>query len=398
MKVVADIQGVDMTAYATSMAQISRAALSMQEAMRVSTENTGIARMLEAVKLHDAAMQVAAGPLEELRRSGFFDAKTFLDHDELAVIQQAMAGFEARFRLPDMTETARLLEEFQKSQFSATLAVHAAEIASLQHGMDSMRTPWLAVEDAMSSITGFAEIQKIGLAVARLPAFDESLSAALRVDLGDWREQITWRPEIFTDLVARSDFYASLGFNRALTDFPLSAFEQSLDIAGLRSPAPLIVEKRELVQPATGDGEEGGLTRTNAAHDRIQRLERRLRKFIDEEMTHAFGADWPKHRLPNGLYEQWQDRKKKAEQAGAEERPLVDYADFTDYALLICRSDNWREVFGAFFNRPESVRESFQRLYPIRLDTMHARLITQDDELFLHVEVRRLMKVISKPD
>jgi hypothetical protein len=59
---------------------------------------------------------------------------------------------------------------------------------------------------------------------------------------------------------------------------------------------------------------------------------------------------------------------------------------------IICRTDNWRQVFATFFNRPESVRESLQRLYPIRLDTMHARLITQDDELYLHVEVMRLFK------
>ena len=40
------------------------------------------------------------------------------------------------------------------------------------------------------------------------------------------------------------------------------------------------------------------------------------------------------------------------------------------------------------------VRETFQRLYPIRLDTMHARP-KQDDELLLYVETRRFMKVIE---
>lgn len=64
--------------------------------------------------------------------------------------------------------------------------------------------------------------------------------------------------------------------------------------------------------------------------------------------------------------------------------------------LVIGKADNWREVFGPSFVRLESVRESFQRLYPIRLDTMHARLITQDDELLLHVEVKRLVKVVTK--
>ena len=74
----------------------------------------------------------------------------------------------------------------------------------------------------------------------------------------------------------------------------------------------------------------------------------------------------------------------------------IAYADFTDYERVICRSDNWREIFTTFFDRPESVRESFQRLYPIRLDTMHARPITQDDELLLYVETQRLVKVIVR--
>jgi hypothetical protein len=52
-------------------------------------------------------------------------------------------------------------------------------------------------------------------------------------------------------------------------------------------------------------------------------------------------------------------------------------------------------VFEPFFRRLEDVRESFQRLHPIRLDTMHARPITQDDELLLYVEARRLARVMT---
>jgi Swt1-like HEPN len=140
--------------------------------------------------------------------------------------------------------------------------------------------------------------------------------------------------------------------------------------------------------------EERALARTNAAHDQLQRLERMLRKFIDRQMTNAFGPDWPQHQLPNGVFEKWREKRRTAEQYGAEKLPLIEYADFTEYEPLICRRDNWREVFGTIFKRQESVRECFQRLYPIRLDTMHARLITQDDELFLRVEIKRLVKVI----
>ena len=74
--------------------------------------------------------------------------------------------------------------------------------------------------------------------------------------------------------------------------------------------------------------------------------------------------------------------------------PLVVFADFTDYEKVICKRDNW-PVFEPFFVRPESIRETFQRLYPIRLDTMHSRPITQDDELLLWLETRRIIRAIG---
>lgn len=222
-------------------------------------------------------------------------------------------------------------------------------------------------------------------------------TTALRVGLGDWRETISWPKDIFTDLAVRSDFYAGLGFNHALTDFPGPAFEQSLDIAGLlRDPPPIIALYGAPVAPADDDAQEEGLARTNIAHDWLLRLETQLRSFIDAAMTNAFGPKWHKQRLPNGLHDEWQEKKRKAMQAGGKDWPLIAYADFTDYERVICKSDNWREVFAVFFVRTESVRESFQRLYPIRLDTMHARPITQDDELLLYVETRRIVNVIRK--
>ena len=111
-------------------------------------------------------------------------------------------------------------------------------------------------------------------------------------------------------------------------------------------------------------------------------------------MTSAFGSDWPKHRLPKDLYDKWHEKKRAAEKVGRGTWPLIAYADFTDYERVICKKDNWREVFGTYFGRPESVRETFQRLHLIRLDTMHGRLIAQADELLLYVEVQRLIKVI----
>jgi hypothetical protein len=355
---------------------------------RFLEENSAIARALEALRSQEELARTALGPMWELRQAGLF-AEDAPWQRTAALARGAIANFEARFRLPDQLESGFLAEQFSARAIAADLALPNQGVAALalQQAMEKMRTPWLDQQEAMRSVAGFAEIQRIGEAVRTMPAFDDSLAATLRRSLGDWRDPIQWRSEIFTDLTARADFYVGLGFNPALTDFPLPAFEQGLKIAGLE-PSPSESE------PA--DPEEEGLLRTNAAHDQLQRVERSLRRFIDKKLIRVCGPDWPKHRLPNGVYDNWQEKKRKAEEAGAEERPLIEYSDFTDYAGIICKKDNWREVFRTFFRREESVRETFQRLHPIRLDVAHARLITQDDEFFLRVEVKRLEKVIGE--
>ncbi len=77
------------------------------------------------------------------------------------------------------------------------------------------------------------------------------------------------------------------------------------------------------------------------------------------------------------------------------ERRLIAYADFTDYVRMIVRKDNWEQIFRPFFRRKALVQESLQRLCPIRVCAMHARVITQDDELFLMAETVRLLKAMG---
>jgi len=412
IKTILDIQkSLNKPRYAEMIEAATRPA---SAALRHLYENPGIERMLESIRVNEAAMRAALGPLDEirrqheslmrsslgpledLRRASIVDIHSPLRR-EIEAAQKALASYTERFQLPDATAAARLLEQLRIDPPKDMLARYAQEESSLRRAIESMRTPWLDVQETWRSLKGFAELQSIGSAVQSMPAFDENLSTALRVGLGDWRDTITWPTAIFTDLTARSEFYASLGFNPALTDFPSPAFEQSLDIAGLRrDPPPLINLYGLAVESSDDDAEEKGLARTNVAHDWLQRLETQLRNFIEEKMTHAFGADWHKRRLPNGLYEQWQEKKLKAKQSGGRDWPLIAFADFTDYERVICKGDNWREVFAVSFMRIESVRESLQRLYPIRLDTMHARPITQDDELLLFVETRRLVRVIRK--
>ena len=104
--------------------------------------------------------------------------------------------------------------------------------------------------------------------------------------------------------------------------------------------------------------------------------------------------DWVKHRVPGETRAQWLEKRHKAQEAGEEDRPLIAYADFTDYERILVRTDYWDAVFKAVFLRQEALRESLRRLYLIRLCTTHARVITQDDELCFYVEVQRLLKAL----
>jgi hypothetical protein len=261
--------------------------------------------------------------------------------------------------------------------------------------MGAMHTPWLDGQASLRSVAGFAEIQGVGSMLDRMPSFDDRASAALRPDLGDWRDKITWPEPVLTDFSAREAFYLDLGFDPSLTYFPAPAFRESTEIAGLcREPPPLVDAYGEPVPRAEDGEDEKALVRTNMAHDWLLRLETNLRSFIDDRMIAAFGSDWPKHQLPNGVYDQWMTKHEAAVKAGRGLMPLIVYADFTDYERVICKKDNWRQVFSSYFMSMESVRESFQRLHPIRMDTMHARPIIQDDELLLYVEVKRLIRVI----
>lgn len=373
-------------------------ALAAANAARAVTVSPAIREMLKSIEHNNELIKRAFGPLAELRRAGIFDVNSPL-HREMERVRRFMADTDARFRLPEMGEVARLMEDFRAGPLSKALKRYAEEESGLRQAMERMSAPWLDVQENLRSVASFAELQGIGHALRSMPAFSEKFASALRLDLGDWRDSITWRPEVLADLGARSNFYADLGFNRALTEFPEPAFQQGLEIAGLRREPPPISDLYGAPVPRFADEQaERGLERTNTAHDWLFRLETRLRAFIDDVMTQTFGANWPRHRLPNGVYEKWQDKKQKAEHAGRPVRPLVAYADFTDYELVICRADNWRDVFAGYFGRSESVRETFQRLYSIRLDTMHARPITQDDELLLHVEARRLIRVILPND
>ena len=69
---------------------------------------------------------------------------------------------------------------------------------------------------------------------------------------------------LFTDPIARFDFYRDLGFNDALTDFPQPVFDEILDVSGLRPtvlPAPAEAYRHGLDLEPDEEAEDVGLRR-----------------------------------------------------------------------------------------------------------------------------------------
>lgn len=356
-------------------------------ALKAMQESGSLQRMIEDFTRNEERLRMALGPMEDLRRSGILDVLTA----QAERTRQQFADFDARFRLPEIVEANRLLLEARTGGILSAMTRFQEQEAGIQRAVEAMRAPWLDIQNRAQSIAGFAGLQGIGLALRQYHAFDSTLADSLRLGLGDWRGAIAWPESIFTDPLARTEFYKGRGLDPWLTNFPAQAFEQGLSIAGLREAPPPLLGGYDSEVSQENDEEELGFERTNAAHDRLQRFESQLRRFIDERMTAVFGDGWIKHQVPGEVRKSWAEKKQIARQNGEPDRPLIAYADFTDYVSIITRRDNWTQVFEPVFQRSESVRESFQRLYPIRVCTMHARIITQDDELYLYVEVKRIL-------
>ena len=268
--------------------------------------SAGLQRVMENIRPHQELARLATGHLDELRREGFFAGKLSA---EFARASTWLVDFEKRFKLPEIGEAWRLTQSLDSGRIAGIVGSQFFDGPSLKRAMETMQSPWLDQNDRLRSIQGFAELQSIGQALRMFPAFDDRVADALRSDLGDWRQPVEWPASIANDPVARSAFYVERGFNSALTDLPAPAFEESVSIAGLSGPL-LFIEGYGAEADADVEEEEGCI-RTNEAHDRLMRFERRVRRFIDTRMREVAGEHWVKHRVPGPMRAAWEDKRQK---------------------------------------------------------------------------------------
>ena len=308
-------------------------------------------------------------------------------------MHRELLQFQESFFLPEFGTLTDLLQQSTGNLMASVMDHYQIQMPELMASLNNMTTAWLDSANQMESIHGFATLEGIGLCLERLPTFNRQFTQALRNDLGDWRKKLTYPTIVIDDPLARSSYYADRGLNPALTSFPPDAFSEIISKANINQPQLPVAEEYNF--KSKQEEQDYKFERTLNAYDRIRRFETLIRRFIDQEMRQAFGANWIKHQIPGEMRAQWLCKRQDALANGESGWPLIAYADFTDYVKIIIRKDNWETVFKPIFRAKTSVQESFQRLFPIRHCVMHSRLISQDDELYLLVETKRIIKAVG---
>lgn len=349
---------------------------------------SGISRMMKDLKKHKSLLE---GPIAEARRIGLLDHESDL-MKSIAAISKTNSLRDKMFGLPKLTElTGFAAQASEASKLAKMFASDMDRTRSLGSAIQRMTQPWMHLEHAGRSMSGIADLLALGNGLSRFKPFDTSLVENLRPSLGDWRDHVEFPQIALVDPITRIELYRDQGVDEILTDFPVSAFHEGVIIAGLA------IENDDELPDQAGDGteEDFGFERAEKAFSELRRFERAVRKFIEEVMVDAFGEHWIKRQLPQNMREKWEDKRQSDIDAGNTGQPLIEYADFSDYRMIIERADNWKGVFKYVFQRPEDIRESLQRLNPVRIATMHSRIVTMEDELLLMVETKRVLKAIS---
>ena len=209
--------------------------------------NVSIQAVIDAAKQHE---NLTASLANSLQTAQLFST-------QLERYRHITTQHEANFRLPQTGEVARLLADmrFDNGSVAAFARKHLGDIAAQTNLITSMSRPWLQEIEAARSAAALLELHGIGSALQSTQGFDDTLTIALRADLGDWRDRITFPSLVFDDPVARTEFYIERGFNSALTDFPDDTFQESLVMFGLDTDVQEVVDWPEAMH-ATDDIEE----------------------------------------------------------------------------------------------------------------------------------------------
>lgn len=284
-------------------------------------------------------------------------------------IEQAIEGLKKNLAV----EAASTVAGWETS-----LAASAFEDSPAQRVLEAMKRDWDPIAKAMKPAQ-----EKWAVEADRFVKIAESLQHNLA------RESATlaaaWKPVEAAWALDTAQFVSALELPRMPEIHLGPAWATPIFLEKLESPrVPKIARNNVLSRRPFRN------YRMAECYDLLSDFERDLRTFIHDAMCEALGTGWEQSRVPNDMYRQWREKRQKAMDAGESSEQLIDYADFTDYVTIISRNDNWNEVFRPYFGRRQLVQESLYRLQPVRVCTMHSRILSWQMWLILQTETMLL--------
>lgn len=257
-----------------------------------------------------------------------------------------------------------------------------------------MKSAWAQHDDLVGSAVGIAQLSALLQGAVSLKPYDDPFTQFARFGFGDYRKEMPWDRISLTDVEVRRDFYRDHGFRRDIAEVRPEVVEECADAIELHVPG---AEKSPLPFNVLLSCQSSS-ERQQAAYMSVMLIEQALRKLIEDKMTSAYGSKWSKTHLKGNIRTLWEEKQTLAVKAGRPKDSLIQYADFTDYALIITGDAAWRDAFCKIFDRAEGIRESLHRLNVVRLVVCHARELLPMDLMLLAVEGTRLLRAIEQAE
>jgi len=133
-------------------------------------------------------------------------------------------------------------------------------------------------------------------------------------------------------------------------------------------------------------------------YDILKDLETKLRDFIQNELK-KIDHKWWQNKIPIDVKDEAERRQKEDEKIWPwqEEKKLdpIHYVNFSEYAKIIRKRDNWRLVFKKMFVDEEIVASKLKELEPIRNDIMHSRTLTKNQSARLKILTEDITKCLK---
>ena len=324
----------------------------------------------------------------EVARRTLARAETFaaLQSTALQRIEQHLRNCVLATNSP-VLPTAKALRALSASAARAIQPPQVAEIerwhSSIKQRMETLTAPWAMKDHLGVSVVGFSRIARLHDLSTGAEPFAPQTAEVFDEELGQPVSLATdGEPE------DRESAAMDAGLNPEIIAFPARAYPRVLFSAGFE----FSIERIQDVQSDSGD--KSGVFDPQYSV-LLQQVEHHLRMTVETKLLELAGERWYKLRVPGPTCQRWQERKEEDYRRRNDSFPLILYADFTDLSEIICRKDNWKDVFHPLFVSKDDLQVSLQRLIPIRNAIAHNRPLVRTDQITLFSEACRILTALG---